>query len=292
MIIRRLALGCSPPPADRVDGKARRVVVGADADPSGIVGDVVDPVRHGTLQFGIDKVMNVDGLGRAFRPPFPPVVLEITHQFLLFRVNRYDRFVRGQVRLGLRVDVLKLPVAVDVLVAFSCLAVRLQAIAHATKKIADNRRANLVPLLRKRIHEVTQAACRPQQRLHRVAPRHRLDQALEIAHKGCILGCFRLAPTPGPADTSRRSRHLVSNVANTVINRRSRQSADPGHQTDPAASQRMRFQADKPPSALFIQNRCHLPIALPYAARICRSNHPTTLRRWIPPCESRSINSS
>ncbi len=37
-----------------------------------------------------------------------------------------------------------------------------------------------------------------------------------------------------------------------MINRRSRQSADPGHQTDPATSQRPRFQSDKAPSALFL----------------------------------------
>jgi hypothetical protein len=30
-------------------------VIGADADPSGVVGDIIDALRHGTLQFGIDE---------------------------------------------------------------------------------------------------------------------------------------------------------------------------------------------------------------------------------------------
>src|SRR6478752_2397775 len=92
--------------------------------------------------------MNVDELRPALATPFPAVVLEIAHQFLLLlRVDRYDRFVRRQERRRLRVDVLKLRVAIDVLAAFSCLVVRLQAVAHAAQKLADNRRANLMTLL-------------------------------------------------------------------------------------------------------------------------------------------------
>src|SRR6478736_6296466 len=82
--------------------------------------------------------MNVDELRPALATPFPAVVLEIAHQFLLLRVDRYDRFVRRQERRRLRVDVLKLRVAIDVLAAFSCLVVRLQAGAHAAQKLADN----------------------------------------------------------------------------------------------------------------------------------------------------------
>src|ERR1700692_2525620 len=73
-----------PPSADRMDRKARGVVIGADADPSDIVVDVIDAVRYGTAQLGIDKIVNVDEFGRALGAPFPAVVLEIAHQFLLF----------------------------------------------------------------------------------------------------------------------------------------------------------------------------------------------------------------
>ena len=51
-----------PPAADRVDGEAGGVVIDADADPADIVGDVVDAVRHGAAQLGIDEVVNVDRL--------------------------------------------------------------------------------------------------------------------------------------------------------------------------------------------------------------------------------------
>src|SRR6516164_30507 len=54
----------------------------------------------------------------------------------------------------------------------------------------------------------------------------------------------------------------------------------------------MRFQGDKPTSALFIQDRRHLTIALPCGTRLRSSNHPVKLRRLILACESRSLNSS
>ena len=102
----------------------------------------------------------------------------------------------GQKRLGLRVDVVKLGIAIDVLVAFSSLAVRLQAIAHAAQQIADHGWANLMPFLPQLLHETTQAAGCPQQRLHRIAPRRRLDQLLQIGRKGWILKRLLLAPAP------------------------------------------------------------------------------------------------
>ena len=55
-----LSLGL-PPSADGTNGKARRVVISADADPSGIVANVVDAVGHGAGKFGIDEIVNVRG---------------------------------------------------------------------------------------------------------------------------------------------------------------------------------------------------------------------------------------
>jgi uncharacterized membrane protein YadS len=99
--------------------------------------------------------VNVNEFRRAFSAPFSAIVLEIAYQFLLFRVNRYDRLIRSQERLGLRIDVLKLGVAIDVIGAFPRLAVGLQAIAHAAQKIADHRGANLMPFLRQLLCKIT-----------------------------------------------------------------------------------------------------------------------------------------
>src|SRR2546425_122697 len=129
---------CTPPSADRIDRKAGGITIRANADPSDIVADVIDAVWNSATQLGIDKIMNIDQFWRGFWPPLPAIVLEIAHQFLLFRVNRNDRFIRNQERLGLRIDVLKLGVTIDVLVSFARFAVGLQAITHAAQKLADN----------------------------------------------------------------------------------------------------------------------------------------------------------
>ena len=44
--------------ADRVGGKRCGVMVNADAHPSSVVGDIIDPVRHGTAEFLDDEVMH------------------------------------------------------------------------------------------------------------------------------------------------------------------------------------------------------------------------------------------
>src|SRR5215467_799673 len=110
----------------------------------------------------------------------------------------------------------------------------------------------------------------------------RLDQALEITRKRRVLKRLRLAPAAQVADPSGRSRDVVPNIAQPVINRRARHTADPGHQADPTAAQCMRFQRDKPPAALLIQNRGHLPIALACRTRLRSSNHAATLCRSVP----------
>src|SRR5450631_2383800 len=149
------------------------------------------------------KSWTLTSSGVPLRRHYRPLFLKLpTNSFFL--VNRDDWFVRRQERLGLCIDVMKLPVAIGVLAAFSCLAVRLQAIAHAAQKVADDRRAGHLPFVRQLVREITQAAGRPQQRLHRIAPRHGLDQPLEIGDKSWILRCLLLAATTLLADPSSR----------------------------------------------------------------------------------------
>ncbi len=186
--------------------------------------------------------------------------------------------MRSQKRHGLRVDVLKLRVAIDVPAAFPYLAVRLQAITHCLQKLADKRVASLVPLPCKRPGEVTQAAARPQQGLHRIAPRRRFDQSLQIGHKRPILRRVALAPGAWLANPSGRSRDLVREVPKSPVDRGARQAADPRHRAHPAMSQRLCFQRNKAAAALFIQNRCHLTIASPCLANPRKSSRNSTTR--------------
>ena len=62
-----------------MDGEGSGVVIRADADPSDIIAHVVDTVRHGALQLGIDEVVNVDEFWLSLATPFPAVVFEIAY---------------------------------------------------------------------------------------------------------------------------------------------------------------------------------------------------------------------
>ena len=76
-----------PPSADAFDGERGGVVIGADIDPPLVSGQIIDPVRIGPAQFRDQKIMDAHFFGLPFGLPFTPAVLEISNQFLLFRVH-------------------------------------------------------------------------------------------------------------------------------------------------------------------------------------------------------------
>ncbi len=204
-------------------------MVGADADPSDIGVDVVDPVRDCPAQLGIDEVVDIDELRLALGAPLATMVLEITDQFLALGVDRDDRLIGAEEVHRLVVDIPKLRVAIDVVAAFPCLAVGLQAVAHPAQQIARNRGADRMAMLRQLFDEITQAPAGPQQWSHGVAARHGRNQSLEVAQQRWVLKRLRLSSATRLADTSGRRRHIIANVAKTMINGGASQTRDAGH---------------------------------------------------------------
>src|SRR5882672_477400 len=49
-----------PPQPNRVDGKFRRVMVDADADPAFVIRKVVDAIGNGLAERGVEKIMDAD----------------------------------------------------------------------------------------------------------------------------------------------------------------------------------------------------------------------------------------
>ena len=87
----------------------------ADADPSLVVGDVVNAVGCGAAELWVDEIVDTDRLGRARRPVFPSAILEIADEFFLLGIDG-DRRLAGRDggldRLG---DVEKLRIAINVM---------------------------------------------------------------------------------------------------------------------------------------------------------------------------------
>lgn len=115
-----------PPATDRGNGESCRVVIGADTDPAGVRGDIVNPVRDRLARsLPVKEVMGPD-LGRqSFRMPLTASVLLLADQLLLLGVHTDHRIAGTHMLLGPVVDVLELGIPVGVLPAFEGLAVGL-----------------------------------------------------------------------------------------------------------------------------------------------------------------------
>jgi PKD repeat protein len=168
-----------PPATDAVGGELRRVVVNADADPSLVIADVVDAIGDHLAQCLIHKVMHPDRLRLALGPPLPPVILEITDQFLLFRVDRHRWLAASQAVPHHAVDVAELGVAIRMRKALTRFTVGLQAVAGRVQQHGDGATPDRMPLLRQFVGQTSGALAGPPQGRFRVAACHRLDQRLQ-----------------------------------------------------------------------------------------------------------------
>ncbi len=121
-------------------------MVGADVDPAGVRGDVVDAVGYRPAQHAVGEVVGVDPHRLASRLPFTAVVLERADQLLLLRVHTDHRSTAILVVARLLVEVVELCVPVGVLLAFQRLGIALQAEALLAQQVAHRVRGDPVAL--------------------------------------------------------------------------------------------------------------------------------------------------
>src|SRR5260370_24476106 len=72
-----------PPPADGIDRKGRRIGICSDADPAGVVVDIVYAVRHGSFQPGINEVVHIEFFVATFVSPYTAPIRESDIYLLL-----------------------------------------------------------------------------------------------------------------------------------------------------------------------------------------------------------------
>ena len=133
------------------------------ADPALVVGHVIDAVRDRLAQFLILEVVDANFLRLALGMPFATAVLEIPHQFLLFRVDRDHRLPTLLEPRRLRVDELELGITIGMLVAFARLAVGLQAVAGFVEQPCHRAIANPMALAGQLRRQPTRTLARPAQ---------------------------------------------------------------------------------------------------------------------------------
>src|SRR6202051_1521165 len=91
-----------PPTADRIDREASCIMVDADADPTGVVGDVMESVGCSPAKGGVQEVVHPDFFWIALGTILPAVVLEVADQLFLLGIDRNSGLIGRQ--RGLHLD--------------------------------------------------------------------------------------------------------------------------------------------------------------------------------------------
>src|SRR5665213_2995117 len=191
-----------PPPADRVDRELRSVVIDPDVHPALIRGDVIDAIRARFTELLVLEVVHADQLGLALGAPFPPGVLEIADQLLLFAVDRDDRLTVLQRLAAGRVDPPELQITIGMLAALTGLHVRLQAVPSGTQQLRDRHVLDLMTELAQPTSKMAHTLRCPQQQRLRITTTILVHQPLQIDQQPRIALAQRPAPTTRPTAVS------------------------------------------------------------------------------------------
>src|SRR3989304_2361736 len=127
----------APPPPNAVDRKRRRVVVDANAYPSGVSRQVVHAVRNRLAFRGDEEVVHPHPLRRSLRTPLSPGVLEVPDQLLLLGVHRDHRLPGRLLPAHLSVDVSALGVAVRMPRSFFGFLICLKTVSRLAQQRPD-----------------------------------------------------------------------------------------------------------------------------------------------------------
>ena len=187
-------------------------MIHADADPTGVVGQIVDAIGDRPAQFLDQEVVHPNVLRLTCRTPFPTGVLEVSDEFLLLRIDRDHRFARGQRRSHGVVDVNELRIAIGMAVAFPGLAIGQQAELLLVQQLADHRAADPVAFRRQSRRQLRQAFAGPAQRRHRIAALTRIDQRQQVGQE--VASFFTSGWRPPPRRRTRPT-SSVSALANS-----------------------------------------------------------------------------
>ena len=238
-------------------------MVDADADPAGILADVVDAVRHGAAELFDEEVVHPHRLGRTLGSPFAAGVLEVADQFLLLGIDRDRRLAPRQRLLHLRVDVVELGIAIGMTCPFARLAVGLQAVVERPQQCGDRVVADAMAECPQPVGKLAQALGRPQQRRLRIAARHRLNQLAQVLEQAWVRDRERLAAATWPANTPSFWHNCAAQIGQASSNRAARNPGDARHRAHSAVPGRLRLGRRQTPSALLVKHRFQRLVAQP-----------------------------
>ncbi len=195
----------------------------------------------------------------ALRPPLPALLRILPDLLLLLGVHADHRVPRGQVLLRRAADVPELGVPVRVPFPLDRLGVALQAEPLLVQQLVHRVRGDRMPGSRQLAGQVPGGLGSPPQRCHRIAPLVRLHQGQQRRDQpriGVRQGLAAAALAAGPAQRLRPGLQLI----NAKGHRGLPDARGPGHQPDPAMTQRAGLGAQQKPPLPLIQVREDRPV--------------------------------
>jgi hypothetical protein len=182
--------------------------------------------------------VNAHGLRIAFGAQLAPAILDIANQLFLLRINGNGGLPAIVELFDLRVDKLKLRIAVGMGRTLACLPVGMQAEAKPSQQPADQFLTCGKAALGQRLHEVALAPADPQQGGLRVSTDRRLHQLLQRCQKPGLCLNLRLAAAPRSTNAARQPSILRPQLCKTTTNRAASDTRRLGHRRDAAPTSR------------------------------------------------------
>ncbi len=124
----------TPPAPDGGNRELSGIMVGTHYDVTTVTRQIVDAVGICSWYIGMREIMTLDPQAFTLCVPFASIILVVSDEFLLFRVHRYHRIARPHLPCHPVVDMLKLRVSVQVLVAFLHLLIALETVVQFVQR--------------------------------------------------------------------------------------------------------------------------------------------------------------
>ena len=188
-----------PPPTNSSSGELSGVVIGAHADQTLVVREVIHVVGNRLAQFLVQEVIYANLFKCSVRLLFSSTVLKVRGQLLLFRIHRDHRLPALLKLFDRAIDVLKLSVAIGVQAAFLRFAIALQTLTSGLHQSSQCTCADGMPLFHELTRERVGALTSPTQRRLGIATTYRIDQQFQSCRQFRIgnrlpSSVFRLRP--------------------------------------------------------------------------------------------------
>src|SRR3989339_58301 len=225
-----------PPSPYAFNGKGSRIVINANAYPSGVLRQVINTVRGNAF---FPKVMDLYLFRVSFRPPFTSTILVFADKFFFLCIDRNNRLM-SRLKINYRlINMFKLSVSVRMRSAFKSFFVGLQTILQLAQQFGNQIVACLVSHILQFIRNLSYAFTRPSQWRFWISTSNWFHKIFNVFHKRwvfvrtpfasatlladtlCIVSKMRIPKLfLSRGDCSPRNAYCSSNQRNTAVTQR------------------------------------------------------------------------